>query len=73
MPAREAARHPEAGKTGRELVLTRTFSAPRTLVFAAWTDPKRVAQWWGPHGFTTPVCEVDARPGPSASICAGPT
>jgi len=46
-----------------ELNLTRVFDAPRDLVFKAWTDPKHVAQWWGPGGFTNPVCEVDARPG----------
>src|SRR5271156_5452186 len=46
-----------------ELVITRTFDAPRTLVFKAWIDPKHVQQWWGPHGFTNPVCELDARPG----------
>ncbi|TMI94088.1 MAG: SRPBCC domain-containing protein [Bacillati bacterium ANGP1] len=68
MPEKKAAGRPEPGNTDRELVLTRTFSAPRTLVFAAWTDPKRVAQWWGPHGFTAPVCEVDARPGGAIRI-----
>jgi len=47
----------------QELVLTRVFDAPRELVFKAWTDPKHVAQWWGPHGFTNPVCELDLRPG----------
>jgi uncharacterized protein YndB with AHSA1/START domain len=52
----------------RELVLTRLFDAPRELVFKAWTDPKRVAQWWGPHGFTNPVCELDARPGGAIRI-----
>jgi uncharacterized protein YndB with AHSA1/START domain len=46
-----------------ELVITRTFDAPRSLVFSAWVDSKRLAQWWGPEGFTNPVCEVDARPG----------
>jgi uncharacterized protein YndB with AHSA1/START domain/DNA-binding transcriptional ArsR family regulator len=50
-------------QTTRELTLTRVFDAPRDLVFKAWTDPRLVAQWWGPHGFTNPVCEVDARPG----------
>ena len=49
--------------TSREIVLTRTFAVPRSLVFKAWTDPKHLARWWGPHGFTNPVCEVDARPG----------
>jgi uncharacterized protein YndB with AHSA1/START domain len=46
-----------------DLVLTRVFDAPRELVFKAWTDPKHLAQWFGPHGFTNPVCEVDLRPG----------
>jgi uncharacterized protein YndB with AHSA1/START domain len=49
--------------TGREFVITREYDAPRELVFQAWTDPKHLAQWWGPKGFTNPVCEWDARPG----------
>ena len=48
---------------GREFVITREFDAPRDLVFQAWTDPKHLAQWWGPKGFTNPVCEWDALPG----------
>ena len=47
----------------REMVITRMFDAPRALVFAAWTDPAHIAQWWGPKGFTTPVCELDVRLG----------
>ena len=49
--------------TERDFVLTRTFDAPRERVFAAWTDPKQMAQWWGPKGFTNPVCQMDVRPG----------
>ena len=49
--------------SGHEFVITREFAAPRELVFKAWTDPKHLAQWWGPKGFTNPVCEWDARPG----------
>jgi len=49
--------------TGREFVITREFDAPRELVFKAWTDPKHLARWWGPKGFTNPVCEWDVRPG----------
>ena len=49
--------------TDRDFVLTRTFDAPRERVFAAWTDPKQMAQWWGPKGFTNPVCQMDVRPG----------
>jgi uncharacterized protein YndB with AHSA1/START domain len=46
-----------------DLVITRTFDAPRELVFKMWTDPKRLARWWGPKDFTNPRCEMDARPG----------
>jgi uncharacterized protein YndB with AHSA1/START domain len=48
---------------GKEFIIMREFDAPRELVFAAWIDPKHLAQWWGPRGFTNPVCEWDARPG----------
>lgn len=47
----------------RELVITRIFDAPPDIVFKAWTDPKQMQQWWGPHCFTNPVCELDVRPG----------
>ena len=47
----------------REIVITRTFDAPRALVFKVWTDPKHISQWWGPTGFTAPVCEMDLRVG----------
>ena len=47
----------------RELVFTRVFDALRELVFEAWTDPKHVAKWWGPQGFTTTIQEMDVRPG----------
>jgi uncharacterized protein YndB with AHSA1/START domain len=47
----------------REIVITRVFDAPRTLVFKLWTDPKHVAHWWGPNGFTITNYEMDVRPG----------
>ncbi len=47
----------------REIIITRVFDAPRELVFAAWTDPHHVAQWWGPKGFTTRVTKIDLHPG----------
>src|SRR5215203_455658 len=52
----------------REVTLTRTFDAPRALVWSAWTEPKHMAQWWGPHHFTNPVCEMDVRPGGKLTI-----
>jgi uncharacterized protein YndB with AHSA1/START domain len=47
----------------REVTLTRILDAPRELVFKVWTDPEHLARWWGPHGFTNPVCNVDPRKG----------
>jgi uncharacterized protein YndB with AHSA1/START domain len=47
----------------QELIIERTFDAPRTLVFQAWTTPEHVALWWPPFGFTIPVCRIDLRPG----------
>lgn len=47
----------------KDLVLTRVLEAPRERVWRAWADPRQLAQWWGPAGFTNPVCEADLRPG----------
>lgn len=47
----------------REIVLSRLLNAPRELVFAAWTDPKQVGQWWGPQSFTTTTREISVTPG----------
>jgi uncharacterized protein YndB with AHSA1/START domain len=49
----------------REIVLSREFDAPRALVFEAMSKPEHIARWWGPRGMTTPVCEMDFRPGGS--------
>jgi uncharacterized protein YndB with AHSA1/START domain len=50
-------------ETDCDFVIARIFDAPRTQVFEAWTEPRLMAQWWGPHTFTNPVCELDTRPG----------
>src|SRR5437588_8487193 len=55
--------HTDAATADRELTLTRVLDAPRELVFRMWTDPRHVAQWWGPQGFTTISLEMDPRPG----------
>ena len=47
----------------REITLTRLFDAPRDLVWQAWTEPEHMAQWFGPRGFTIPLCELDVRVG----------
>ena len=46
-----------------ELVWERTFDAPREVVWQAFMDPERIPQWWGPHGSTATVVEMDVRPG----------
>jgi uncharacterized protein YndB with AHSA1/START domain len=54
--------------TRHEVVITRIIEAPRDVVFNAWTDPEHLKNWWGPTGFTNPVCEFDARPGGAIRI-----
>ncbi len=53
----------------RVLSLSRVFAAPRELVFRAWTEPRHLARWWGPHGFTLPVCAQDFRVGGAYRFC----
>jgi len=53
----------DADYLGRKFVIRRELAAPRERVFQAWTDPRQLARWWGPAGFTNPVCEWDVRPG----------
>jgi uncharacterized protein YndB with AHSA1/START domain len=47
----------------REIVSERVFDAPRDRVFAAYTDPHLIPQWWGPRRMTTIVDQMDVRPG----------
>lgn len=46
-----------------ELLITRTFNAPRDLVFAAWTKPEHVRNWYGGKGANMTTCEIDLRVG----------
>ena len=48
-----------------KISITRVFDAPRQEVWRAWTEPERIAQWWGKRGWSTPVSsvELDVRPG----------
>lgn len=50
----------------RELVLTRLINAPREKVYRAWTDPELLKQWFAPLPYTTPIVELDVRPGGTA-------
>lgn len=51
------------GLVGKEFVITREYAVPRELVWRAFTEAQHLAQWWGPRGFTAPICEWDAKPG----------
>lgn len=47
----------------QEFVISRTFDAPRDLVWKAFSEAEALAQWWGPKGFVTEVIKLDFRPG----------
>jgi uncharacterized protein YndB with AHSA1/START domain/catechol 2,3-dioxygenase-like lactoylglutathione lyase family enzyme len=47
----------------REVVLTRSFDAPRRLVYQAWIRPELLRRWYGAHGWRLETCEVDLRVG----------
>jgi uncharacterized protein YndB with AHSA1/START domain len=49
----------------REIHIERIFDAPRDRVFAVYTDPELIPEWWGPRGTTTIVDQMDLRPGGS--------
>jgi uncharacterized protein YndB with AHSA1/START domain len=54
-----------ATPSDREIVIARVFDAPRALVFEAMTSPEHLPHWYGPRGWSLPVCEIDLRPGGS--------
>jgi uncharacterized protein YndB with AHSA1/START domain len=51
------------GTGDRTLVIERVFRAPPEEVFAAWTDPAILVEWWGPEGYRTPEHAMDVREG----------
>jgi uncharacterized protein YndB with AHSA1/START domain len=55
-------------KDDRELVLTRIIDAPPARLYRAWTTPELLRQWWAPKPWTTPVAELDVRPGGVGNI-----
>jgi uncharacterized protein YndB with AHSA1/START domain len=52
-----------ANAAEREVVITRIFDAPRSLVFKAWTEPEHMVKWFGPKDFTAAIIQNDLRPG----------
>ncbi len=61
--------NPATATAQRELLITRVFDAPRSLVFKAWTQPDRVMQWWSPKSFTSTFCTIDLRVGGVCRHC----
>src|SRR5213082_846886 len=47
----------------REIVISRVISAPRELVFEAFTEVRHLSRWWGPEGFTTTTRAFEFRVG----------
>src|SRR5262245_37006873 len=57
-----------AAASDRELVLTRLIAAPRAKLYRAWTEPALLVQWFAPLPWTTPLAELDVRPGGSSLV-----
>lgn len=55
--------------SGHALAITRTFAAPRALVFSVWTTPEHIVRWWGPRGYRLSHCTMDFRPGGAWRFC----
>ena len=61
--ARDANSRASAEAAGEEFIYSRTFNAPRDLVWKAHTEADRLKHWWGPKDFTMIACTVDLKPG----------
>ena len=59
----------EGPADGSEFVISRTFDAPRDLVWQAWTERERLMQWFGPKGFAMTAAKLDFRPGGTFHYC----
>ena len=55
--------NPAESASDREIVMSRVITAPRELVWQAWTEPQHVSKWWGPRGFSTTIKKMDFRVG----------
>jgi uncharacterized protein YndB with AHSA1/START domain len=53
----------------KDIVITRTFDAPRELIWKAWTEPRRFMRWWGPTGYSCPSARIDAHVGGTYLAC----
>ena len=63
MAATERDAPAQSATADREIVITRVISAPRELVFEAFTEVRHLSRWWGPEGFTTTTRAFEFRVG----------
>jgi uncharacterized protein YndB with AHSA1/START domain len=56
-------------KKTHDVIVTRAFDAPRERLWRAWSEPDEVMRWWGPQGFTSPMCRMDFRTGGTTLVC----
>lgn len=63
MQAKPDTRSATESVADREVVITRVFDAPAKLLFEAYSQPEHLQQWYGPKGFSLPLCVVDFRVG----------
>src|SRR5574337_647815 len=59
----KTAEKPTVDVRPKEVIISRSFDAPRNLVYRVWTEPEYVKNWWGPRAMTTPISESDLREG----------
>lgn len=64
-----AAAKPMSETAQHELVITRTFDAPRALVFRAWSTPEHMVRWMGPPSHPAKSCTMDFRVGGAYRAC----
>ncbi|MCW3061659.1 MAG: hypothetical protein JWQ02_3480 [Capsulimonas sp.] len=57
------------GEDTREIVITRVFDAPRSLVYTAWTDPDQLKRWYAPNGCTMEIVKFDFHVGGGLHLC----
>lgn len=53
----------------KEMHLTYTFDAPLAAVWKAWSEGEQVTRWWGPQGFTAPICNMNFHEGGVTLVC----
>lgn len=53
----------------KPFIISRTFAAPRALLWEVWTRPEHLMRWFGPRGFTAPIARLDLRSGGGFHFC----